>query len=753
MIEVVTLLVLSSLRICVFLLMLGFFNANACQSFVQERPDTFAKLASVLNKNHCINFHGLSGIGKTYLASEFGKKWIKDGGILINLAWDLKSIDEQVENAIKSLKYAAKKNSSLSIFIHSIKSTKKILVIVDNYNEESEELLKQKLPGLLDLKNVKIIIISQKKLVNLLGIQCPPFTPAEAVCLIKKYLPDEEAEKIKKFAELFSYYPYYIVTICKFLTNSNTFDITRTQENISKKSVGRFLMENVSPANDEHQKEIGHSVVCKMLKELREQASDTFEVLGFLACLSSKNIPLQLIQQFIGDDKKVDQIIESLISKSLISCVNKNSDFISYDMHDISKNIVSGELTQAEQKSILGKGVKAFCLFFKKHFTKVYDLNREDQIFYSHLTAFLEFFKTTSDAEEVLPLRVLALKRSLYSRRNHETAQEDAQQLEILNPETKIGDSDILFEYYVARAFINCFNHADDDTVFNRGKDLVLKAIHLAEAAKDEEKIFKSYTRLVWVKLYAGDLDSAKPYLEKAIELLPKITNFCSLKEFYFITSWFFIEEGNFDKSYLYAKDGVKIDDVSKNANIGIYLRMNKAFCEYRFKKYDDAFATVQDSLERESAIFGSDESLLRAELLQIKSLIFIENGEYDQAETSIRESLAIFEKIRGNNAYLPYAQSMKILADVLLRKETVEEAKVVMVSSLNMFKILIKDSLTLEFGEAFVLMGKIYLLLGDFEKLHLTYKELENRFGKNNENTKKLLSMIAKENKSWIIS
>ena len=69
------------------------------------------------------------------------------------------------------------------------------------------------------------------------------------------------------------------------------------------------------------------------------------------------------------------------------------------------------------------------------------------------------------------------------------------------------------------------------------------------------------------------------------------------------------------------------------------------------------------------------------------------------------------------------------------------------------MFKILIKDSLTLEFGEAFVLMGKIYLLLGDFEKLHLTYKELENRFGKNNENTKKLLSMIVKENKSWIIS
>lgn len=746
-------LVLLSLRICIFLLMLEFFKANASQSFIQERPDTFARLVSALNKNHCINFHGLSGIGKTYLASEFGKKWLKDGGILINLVWDPKSIEEQVENAIKTLKYAAQKNSSLSIFINSIKSTKKILVIVDNYNEESEELLKQKLPGLLDLKNAKIIIISQKKLASQFCIQCPPFTPEEAVCLIKKYLPDEEEEKIKKLAELFSYYPYYIVTICKFLTNSNTFDITRTQENITKKSVGRFLMENVSLANqDEQQKEIGHSVVCKMLKELREQDPDTFEVLGFLSCLSSKNIPLQLIQQFIGDDKKADQIIESLISKSLISCVNKNSDFISYDIHDISKNIVSGELTQQEQKSILEKGVKAFCLFFKKYFTKVYDLNREDQIFYSHVTAFLEFFKTAQEAEEVLPLQVLALKRSLYSRRNHETAQEDAQQLEILNPETKIGDSEILFEYYVARAFINCFNHADDEAIFNKGKDLVLKAIQLAETEKDETKIFKSYIRLVWVKLYAGDLDSARPYLEKAIVLLPKITNFCSLKEFYFIASWFFIEEGNFDKAYLYAQDGVKIDDVSKNANIGIYLRMNKAFCEYRFKKYDDAFATVQDALERESAIFGADESLLRAELLQIKSLVFIENGEYDQAETSIRESLAIFEKIRGSNAYLPYAQSMKILADVLLRKQKVEEAKVLMINSLNMFKILIKDSLTLEFGEAFVLMGKIYLLLGDFEKLHVTYKELENRFGKDNENTKRLLLMIAKENKSWVI-
>ncbi|MEI6188178.1 MAG: hypothetical protein WCP46_06755 [Alphaproteobacteria bacterium] len=161
---------------------------------------------------------------------------------------------------------------------------------------------------------------------------------------------------------------------------------------------------------------------------------------------------------------------------------------------------------------------------------------------------------------------------------------------------------------------------------------------------------------------------------------------------------------------------------------------------------------TVRDALERESAIFGSEKSLARAELLQIESLIFIENGEPDQAEISIRESLAIFAKIRGNNAYLPYAQSIKILADVLLCKKKVEEAKDVMVSSLNMFKILIKDSPTFEFGEAFVLMGKILLLLGDFEKLHSTYKELETRFGKDNENTKKLFSIITKANKAWII-
>ena len=69
------------------------------------------------------------------------------------------------------------------------------------------------------------------------------------------------------------------------------------------------------------------------------------------------------------------------------------------------------------------------------------------------------------------------------------------------------------------------------------------------------------------------------------------------------------------------------------------------------------------------------------------------------------------------------------------------------MVSSLNMFKILIKDSPTFEFGEAFILMGKILLLLGEFEKLHSTYKELETRFGEDNENTKKLFSIITKAN------
>ena len=143
-----------------------------------------------------------------------------------------------------------------------------------------------------------------------MGIQCPLFTPTEAISLIKKYLPGEEEEKIKKIAELFSYYPYYIVTICKFLTTSNTFDITRTQEDIEKKLAGTN--------QNGLQKEIGPSVVCKMLSELREQTPEVFEALGFFSCLASKNIPLQLIQLFIGDDKKADQIIESLISKSLL---------------------------------------------------------------------------------------------------------------------------------------------------------------------------------------------------------------------------------------------------------------------------------------------------------------------------------------------------------------------------------------------------------------------------------------------------
>ena len=227
------LLILSSLRTFVFLLMLGLSDVYGSLSFIQERPDIFEKIAKSFNKNNCINFYGLSGMGKTYLVKEFAKKWIKDGGISVTLVWDPNSIDEQVENALKVLKYPVKKSSSMPMFINAIKATKKILFIVDNYNEQSEVLLKQKFPGLLDLKNAKILIVSQEKL-RLMGIQCPPFTPTEAISLMRKHLPGEEEEKIKKIAELLSYYPYYIVTICKFLTNSNTYDTNRTQEDIEK---------------------------------------------------------------------------------------------------------------------------------------------------------------------------------------------------------------------------------------------------------------------------------------------------------------------------------------------------------------------------------------------------------------------------------------------------------------------------------------------------------------------------------------
>lgn len=139
------LLILSSLRAWVFLLMLGFFNIYGSLSFIQERPDIFEKIAKSLNENNCINFYGLSGMGKTYLVKEFAKKWIKDRGISVSLAWDPNSIDEQVENALKVFKYPVKNSSSISMVINAIKATKKILVIVDNYNEESEVLLKQKI--------------------------------------------------------------------------------------------------------------------------------------------------------------------------------------------------------------------------------------------------------------------------------------------------------------------------------------------------------------------------------------------------------------------------------------------------------------------------------------------------------------------------------------------------------------------------------------------------------------------------------
>jgi hypothetical protein len=111
------------------------------------------------------------------------------------------------------------------------------------------------------------------------------------------------------------------------------------------------------------------------------------------------------------------------------------------------------------------------------------------------------------------------------------------------------------------------------------------------------------------------------------------------------------------------AKEGIKIDNQSKNANIGLYLYLNQAIClYYRFKEYKDCLATIDKALERERLIFGKDSSLAQGELLQVQAMAQKDKGLAVEAEASVRKSLDIFKELRDDKLYQPAAVSLKVL-------------------------------------------------------------------------------------------
>lgn len=732
---------LSFLRNSLVFILLNLQPILATDAFIEKRETVLNELVQLIAVHKQVNVYGLSGMGKTTIARQLFSLFTQKGYQTFWFDWDENSISEQVINQIVVLKKMIKDTDKTTYiyFADYLKNVcKPILIVVDNYNHTELSGIKKKLG---DLTNgmVYLLITSRGSIDAMHNYQLPLFSKAEAVSLMKKHLPDEDTEKLGILVQNLGLYPYYIAMVASLIKESPTLNVKRMLETTENHQKVQKMIEK-------SEKTMGFSAIKNQINELKERDKDAYLLLGFASLLHSQNIPLDLLMLFMGSEERTEQIIGDFSKRALIAKVLKE-DEIAYNLHEITQNILISTISPADKQKIFERGVKAFIGFYKNHFEKIFDLNKEQQVFYNHIFAFLNHFSE----KEALDLRVLALKRDVYSKRNVKGAFTQVQKIEKYEPD-QIQDKDILFEYFVDKAFLLCFHYAEDQKKFAEGITCGQKALHIGQEMQDSKKIFKALTRLSWIQLYAGNLQEGRGYLERAEKLLKNIEDPYLRKEYFFGASWLYVEEGDFDKAIILSKEGIKIDNESKNANIGLYLYLNQAICFYRFKNYKDCLATIEKALARERLIFGKDSSLAQGELLQVQAMAQKDDGLLSEAEVAIRRSLEIFQLLRDGKLYQPAAVSLKVLGEILLKKGEATEAKSALEEAVRQFVVLTPIEGTYEFAEALYLLADIYLNEQDTKKFKPVYSHLETRFGTQHELITKLYKKIVKSDLLWML-
>lgn len=688
------------------------------QFIVQERTEMEKSVLQSVDSFQFTNLYGLPGIGKTTISKQIRKILKKVGKQTIWLNWDVISIDEQIKNILKKYKCDS--------FEELIRKNKSLIIFLDNYTGTDLSDFKKKIKSSFILKTVKFVISSRQKILNANSIQMPPFSEEEAISLMLKYFPSEERERLKKIAFQLRLYPYWLTNLCIAIEGSNTLSLNRLESILQSNPKEIINMDFTMLKNLETEHSLGHQAIKEILIELKKNDPKAHLALGFMSLINSKSIPLQLVHAFIGNEKEGDRIIEKLSSLPMFSRVNKKNMYITYDLHEITQKIIFETLSETDLSGILNCITDAFVAFYDKDFPRISLSNEEEQFFFNHLFSVVHKFK---EDPRVLPLRILAIKRSIYSGQTSKTEFKESLSIDKLAPEKTISNQSVLFEYYLDWAYLYCFGHGDEKKKFQKGIDFGKKALEIAKRTQDQTRIFKAATRLIWVHLYAGEVNESKIFLEKATELLPHVIDPYLSKEYFFASSWYYLDSGKFKESLDLSRKGVEIDDLSKSFYVGLYIRCFKAVAEYRLGLIDDAKKTLEEALEREYSVFETNSSLARAELLQTKSMVSLEEKNLKLAEQEILESINIFNKEYGDRPYHPKAVSLKLLSDILFKQGDFNKAKSMILKTIGMYKQLIKEGGTYEFGEALLLKSQIDLEIKDYDGFLEVLEDLKSRF------------------------
>lgn len=482
--------------------------------------------------------------------------------------------------------------------------------------------------------------------------------------------------------------------------------------------------------------------ILEKLSLIKIESSRSFEAIVFLSYLNEKSIPLDLLHIYFDDKNEADEAIKNLIDNNFITISDKKDNFTTFDIHQTMHKVVRSMLSEKERQDVFNKIPNTFINFYHKNFEALIDGNREDQIYYSHLSKLFEYIK---DDRLLLPLNILYLKRSLYSQRNPEETIKCFVKIERLLKKYEINDIKLLADYLVDRVFIKGFSHAHNPKKFQEGIQDGDKAIQLYESLNNSAGVFKSYTRMAWISLYQGDVERCSHYLSKVDKnILYSIESYIT-KEYFFVQSWYNLCIRDYNHSINYSLKGIEIDQTSKNSYLGLYFWVQLSYAYAQLGQIDEALKTVDEGLDREKALHLND-NLAKAALLYTKALILLYKNNLSEAKEAIEQSLTISHAKVGDTPYQDTAIALKILGEIELKLKNYDEAIKALSNARQMFETLSTKNESLDIAECLRLLCLGWKKSENEEQFENTYHFLRKSYGEDHMEMQKLQKELLKE-------
>ena len=318
-------------------LSLSFFLINVTfagvdkEAKILERPSLVQEMSSLLGAHKIVNLHGLSGVGKTVTAGLLTKKLKQEGKQVLWFQWDETTLKEQIQNHHKII--GPFHSEALET---STKVCQDVVLILDNYNEQDLKPLLRYFEKIMASGSVKILITSQNKLPCAFNMAMPLMTAEEVMDLMVLYFPEMSQTHLKRISTKVGFYPYLISTLCSLANSSPIYSLQRIEGIIDSDPDALFLKNWEEKSTKDPQRK-GNLAIQDLIMDVKQNHPLSYKILCFMAHLSKKSIPLDLIYAFVGNEEDADYCIEYLIKRSLIDSVDKENDCIVCSLHEITQ--------------------------------------------------------------------------------------------------------------------------------------------------------------------------------------------------------------------------------------------------------------------------------------------------------------------------------------------------------------------------------------------------------------------------------